>query len=212
MGIIFADIVCTVAVFRISQSERHFLLTFLIQYVMNEFATVVCLWPTITKPHIPWTNVKANFSCWRVIPLLLHPLSFSTIKRRQEKCQNLQKEERTQACQKDILSVVVPMKLCMNGSLLMSPLSFCVLCSSYRVSRSWITVCWWASTTWTRPIESGNVLGATQWTVGGRREQWPQINVGHKPRKVCIVPPWSRSREKLEGKEPWNQKTSESCH
>lgn len=89
-------------------------------------------------------------------------------------------------------------------------LSFDVCCSSCKVSRSWITVCWWASTTWTRPVENGSGLVEIRGTVGGRKEQWPPISGGHKPRKVCTVQPWSPFRGRLEGRELWIQKTSES--
>lgn len=85
-------------------------------------------------------------------------------------------------------------------------------CSSCRVSRSWITVCWWASTTWTRPAEKRSVVEAVWSTIRGLKEQWPQISADHKPRKVCIAPPWSPSRGRLEGRELWIQKISECDH
>lgn len=81
--------------------------------------------------------------------------------------------------------------------------------SSYRVSRSWITVCCWASTAWTRPVELESAVGATQGTVVGQKEQWPQISAGHKHRKVCIAQRWSPFRGRLAGRELWIPKTSE---
>lgn len=79
--------------------------------------------------------------------------------------------------------------------------------SSCRVSRSWITVCYWGSTTWTRPV--GIVVGANRGTAAGQKEQWPQISAGHKLREVCTAQQWNPFKERLEERVLWIQKTSE---
>jgi hypothetical protein len=45
----------------------------------------------------------------------------------------------------------------------------CVCSSSCRVLKSWTTVYWWGSITWSRLVERGSEVGGRWGTVGGQR-------------------------------------------